>query len=214
MSNTKELTITQALAELKMLGKRIESAVSEFVPVGVSVGKSGVVQGYKTNEEYIQNVKSKWDQVNQLIRNKSELKAAVVHSNAVTEVTIGSEKMTVAAAIERKNSIKHDKMLLERMKQVFQSQSTTFEKYTQILNNKKDEVIYSGKSSDQSDETLKRYFESQIELTESMYTPTLHDPLDLKVEIEKLENKITEFETNVDYVLSVSNATTKIEIEV
>jgi len=211
----KEMTVTQALAELKMLGKRIDDAITGFNPVGVSVGNNNAVQGYKSNDEFKTSVQSKWDQINQLIRNRINLKAAVVHSNSRTEVVIGEEKMTVAAAIERKDSIEHEKALLLRMKQIFQLQSTVYEKNIQNLATKKEEIIknYSA-TAEKTDEVTKNLLNSQIALIESVHTPAFHDPLDIKKEIEKLEKKINDFETNVDYVLSVSNATTMIEIEV
>jgi len=214
MKEKRTLTITQALAELKMLGKRIEDAINTFIPVGISVGKKGVVQGYKTNEEHGSEVKGKWDQINQLINNRDNIKAEIVRSNAETDVKIGNETMKVATAIERKVSIENDKKLLQRMKQVLQAQNTAYERQLQILNNKKDEINNSSVASDKGSEEVKSFLESQIALVDSLHTPTLHDPLNLKEKIKVLEEKIIEFETNVDYVLSVSNATTQIEVDV
>ena len=49
-------------------------------------------------------------------KGRKEIKEKIVKSNAETLVTIAGKEMTVAAAIERKESIKYEKKLAEELK--------------------------------------------------------------------------------------------------
>jgi hypothetical protein len=54
-----------------------------------------------------------------LIAYRNRLKALVVESNAKTVVKVGTSEMTVAEAIERKQSVQYEKNLLSAMLQQY-----------------------------------------------------------------------------------------------
>ena len=83
-----------------------------------------------------------------LIRNRNTLKAAIVKSNAITYLEIGDKTMTVAEAIERKNSIQYEKDLLLAMKAQYASATVTVNKENTKVDNKVDELIQSFVSRD------------------------------------------------------------------
>lgn len=60
-------------------------------------------------------MQASYDKVMGLISYRHKIKALVVQSNACTKVIVGKEEMTVAEAIERKQSIQYEKDLLEVM---------------------------------------------------------------------------------------------------
>lgn len=206
----KSITITQALSELKMLDLRINGLIAELTPTAMSTGKDGIVNGFKTNEEFDKHTKAKWDSLNDLIKNRDSIKAGIVHSNATTKVKIGSDELTVASAIERKHSIEYRKTLLSRLKGTSRSINQQFEKAEQTLASKASDIL--NNSNVGEGDVAENYKKAQLDLITEVYKPKLHDPLDVKTAIEKLDNEITEFETNVDYALSVSNATTYIDV--
>ena len=117
------ITITEALNELKLYDSKINKAITNAKLAGAakkSADKIGVV----TKDEFKEKAKSSYQSIVDLIENRNALKSAIVKSNAVTEVEIAGKKMTVAEAIERKNSISYDEDFLNIMKVQYVSAST------------------------------------------------------------------------------------------
>ena len=65
----------------------------------------GTQNSRKTVQEFLDDAVSKLQSANDLINYRRALKSAVLQSNAVTKVTVADKEMTVAEAIEYKNSI-------------------------------------------------------------------------------------------------------------
>src|SRR5690606_13391079 len=110
------LSIAGALVELKLLDKRIEKATGNGLFVSYKLGQN-VPKLFKNSEEMLTTIKASHQSVTALITRRNMIKSAIVVSNATTKVTIGDESMTVAEAIERKNSIYYDKALLSSYQQ-------------------------------------------------------------------------------------------------
>lgn len=148
-----------------------------------------------------------------LIRNRNTLKATIVKSNAITYLEIGDQKMTVAEAIERKNSIQYEKELLLAMKAQYGSATVTVNKENTKVDNKVDELIQSFVSRD----TTKKFDKNEQTAVEALYREQneweLVDPLGLYDIMLKLEADIDTFESQVDGKLSLCNATTFIELD-
>lgn len=86
------ITVTEALAELTLLQKRIESARAALenntLIVVVEVGK--VPTGFKSREEYEVNAKALVQRVQALLDRRRAIKRAIVVSNASTRVTVAA----------------------------------------------------------------------------------------------------------------------------
>jgi hypothetical protein len=52
-----------------------------------------------------------------------------------------------------------------------------------------------------------------LDFVEKAYAVSLIDPIKIDEEIKKLDDEITNFTNNIDFVLSESNSTTYIEID-
>ncbi|GFN32503.1 hypothetical protein [Paenibacillus xylaniclasticus] len=204
-----KISITRGLAELKTLDSRIRKAIQETSYIGLVTGKKAIV-GYKDNTEYESKVKSNYQSVNDLIKRRNNIKAAIVKSNAETIVTVGGKEMTVAEAIERKSSIEYEQLLLHKLTNEYAAAIRKYEQEEEKVKGRLDELIKTTFGSDkkptadQYDATSKPFLEQN--------EPKLIDPLKLKNEIDKLSCEIEEFLTNVDYELSTINAITQIEI--
>jgi hypothetical protein len=100
---TKEtMTVHQALAELKMMDKRITAAIQE--PEWVVTNKhSNTKIGGVAVKDWMTDIQSKYRKVLSLIARRDAIKRAVVNSNAVTKVVVAGVEYTVAEAIDRKN---------------------------------------------------------------------------------------------------------------
>ena len=112
---TETMNIHQALVELKTLEKRIEAAIKEGEWVVANKHSNGKIGGIDL-KEYMENMKSRHQNVTSLIARAEAIKRAVVNSNAVTRVVIGGKEYTVAEAIEMKNhGIERLRTLVKRM---------------------------------------------------------------------------------------------------
>jgi hypothetical protein len=213
---SKTLTIHRALAELKTLDARITKGITEIDPVGVRQAGKPIISAlgavYQDADKFASEAKASFESVQQLIKNKAALKAAIVKSNSETQVTVGGKSMTVAAAITEKSFIALKKTLLERLNALERKNQGNYktgmekvEKNLQTLleaSFNKEQV----KASPEDVEAIRTPFLKANELH-------LTDPLEIKKIIAELTEEISKFEADVDACLSESNATTSITIE-
>ena len=205
----RKMTITEALVELKLLDKRImKSDVQDWCIVQMKSAKKTMYG--ETVEEYEKETKARFQSVKDLIKERANIKKAIVKSNSETIVNVGDMKMTVAEAIEYKTSIEYEKRLLQslrRSKAEAEAGKTNHElRLEKELNNVIGKLAESGKEN--LSEEQKNFTESYRQMNEAVIV----DPIDICKQIEELETKIENFEQNIDVALSVANATTFIEI--
>lgn len=204
-----KLLVTQALNELKLLDNRIinEIARSKFVTSAKTVESK--ITPYLTKEEFVKKAKGGFDSVNALMERRSKIKAAVLTSNAVTNVEINGVTMTVAEALELKNSIVYKEELLGQLKLQYSSATTDMTRKNVELEKKIDNILETMVSKD-----AKTKKEDFTEITDPMSQNgeySLVDPLRVQDIIEKLGDEISGFKSNVDAVLQISNCITYIE---
>lgn len=121
--------------------------------------------------------------------------------------------MTRAEAIERKNSIEYEELLLAEMKRQYANATTTVDKENKKVDIKVDELLTTliGKDSDkklnkEDQEAIEKPYREKNEFV-------FIDPLKLYDKIQKLESDIDGFKSNVDTTLVLSNATSFIEVD-
>lgn len=194
-----------------MLTLRIEAATNEVSAVVANRKSNRKINGVDI-PEYEKQMQASYDKVVGLISYRNKIKALVVQSNANTKVMVGKEEMTVAEAIERKQSIQYEKNLLEVIQHQHRSAINTVAKENDALPAKPETYLINilGNKDKQSPEEVKLHTETFMKRNEF----EIIDPLNVKQQIEKLSNRIEEFESEVDAVLSESNATTFIEVQV
>ena len=96
--NTVEMTVHEALCEIKVLDSRLVKALSEAEFINTRKGSSTRIEGV-TVSEYENRVRASYNRVNDLIRRSEAIKAALSLSNASTRVKINGKDMSVAEAI-------------------------------------------------------------------------------------------------------------------
>jgi len=146
-----------------------------------------------------------------LSENQRRVKAAVVLSNANTKVKVDGIEYTVAEAIERKAKLHHDESFLQRLKMQFITHNTKVEDENAALPEKLEKYLQSILGD--KDKRTVEDITAHTKLFEDRNKYELIDPCDITKQIEKLEESVLGFKTEVDYVLSESNATTFIEVE-
>lgn len=208
----RKISITEALNELKLYDSKITKTITNATFCGAakkSADKVGVVK----KDNFAERAKASYQSSTDLISNRNTLKSAIVKSNATTEVEIDGVTMTVAEAIERKNSIEYDEILLNEMKRQYANAIAIVDKENKKVDNKVDDLLTTliGKDSD------KKLSKEDQEAVEKPYREKNEfefvDPLGLYERIQILEANIDGFKSNVDTVLVLSNATTFIEID-
>ena len=206
------ITVTDALAELTLLEKRITSATAALgnnaLITVVEVEK--VPTGFRNRQEYETKARAALQRVDDLIARRRTIKRAIVLSNASTMVTVANEEMTVAEAIEMKHFIEYYQVVLDTMqtthKQTLKQYQVSQAKIKERLDKLalevlgKNESVGSDKYQSLADDFLAR---EGVELL---------DPTNLAEELERRQNFIEEFTSTVDRVLSISNARTMIEV--
>lgn len=208
----RKISITEALNELKLYDSKITKAITNATLCGATKKSSDKV-GVVKKEDFEDRAKASYQSVTDLIANRNTLKSAVVKSNAVMEVTVADKVMTVAEAIERKNSIEYDETLLNEMKRQYANATAAVNKENKKVDAKVDDLLTTlvGKDSD------KKLNKEDQEAVEKPYREKNEfefiDPLGLYEKIQALEADIDGFKSNVDTVLVLSNATTFIEVD-
>lgn len=201
------ISVTRALAQIKSLNDRIgrgckEAFVSHLVggkhPQGIE--KTAVETQLKANVQSVED----------LIKERSKLKNAVVISNATTKVKIAGVEMTVAEAIERKGSIQLEEQFLNSMRQQLVATQNIVDRQNQVANTKIDAAIQQIAGKDRkADETELKVVRESIEAKDGA---VLLDSADIRGKIESLQKSIDEFKLEVDFALSEVNAKTEISV--
>lgn len=203
------MTITEALVELKLLDKRIaNSDMQDWCIVQMKQNKKTMAG--ETVEEYEQETKARFQSVKDLITERAKIKKAIVKSNADTVVEVGDLKMTVAEAIEYKTSIEYEKRLLQSLRRSRAAAEEGKIAHEARLDREVSNVI--GKLAESGKDNLSEEQKNFTESYRQMNEAVIIDPIDVDKQISELETKIDSFEQNIDVALSVSNATTFIEV--
>ena len=209
---TEKMTIHKALVELKTLDGRISKAIKDTTFVVSNPQSSQKVNGISI-ADYSASVKSKYQQIQDLIARRNAIKCAVVLSNATTKVVIAGKEYTVAEAIEMKNhGLGFTKELISKIHNDYiRAAHTANQSNGDALTNRADAYIGSlfanadlRNPSVEIAEARRKYIEAQ--------TLILVDPIQAQSVIEELQSTVDAFLVEVDAALSVSNAITQIEV--
>jgi len=204
------LTLHRALAEIKMLEKRILRKTSNLVVIGHSKVDSKV--GNKTVEEFNTDVLADFSSIEDLIARKNLIKSLIVQKNSETMIIIGEEKLSISDAITKKEAIGLQENVLHRLKAQLTSENAFIERHNatvekNAINLAEAAVGKEGVNIDDSSVTA--ITEPYIKANEL----SLVDPLDLEKKIKTLEDSIDIFKSEVDAVLSEANAITLITLD-
>lgn len=206
------MTIHEALSELKMLDKRIQKKIRDAKFCTTNRHSNSKING-KSIEDFTANVKSEYESITDLIKRRAAIRNALSISNARTTVTIAGKEYTIAEAIEMKASGMANYMALAKaMELQFLECATVIEHengdklrdaadaYVNGLFGTKEKSV----NADEIERARKTYVEN--------HTVDFIDPLDAAKKIVDLDDYIGKFNSEVDSKISISNATTTIEI--
>lgn len=204
-----EISITRALAELKLLDSRINNKINEtdFVHFISKKNKNNInVDGLTAT------CKGAYQSITDLINRRNRLKSAIILSNASTQVKICDETMSVAEVIERKKLVEYYKKLLAKMKLNREQVTNQIERHNQQMEADLQKIleINFGKTSnakansDDIENISKTYREHNR--AESI------DTINIDAKIKEIEELLNKYESESNFVLSESNAMTKLKV--
>jgi len=210
--NTQRMTIHRGLSELKLLDARITKTIQDLKPADIRQ-KDKLIGGGIAETDFVQDAKSKFQAIQDMIVRKNNIKCAIVEANSLTTVEVAGRKMTIADAINYKMLVQYQKLLIEAIR-------AGHRRAVADLNTRNTQV----------EQNLQRILETTFgkdnvkvgkDDIESIRKPFLEanafqivDPLEAEKTVERLEKEVGDFEAEVDAVLSEANAVTFIEIPV
>ncbi len=204
------ISITRGLSELNSLSERIEKTIVTSKMFVIRKGSNSPV-GFKSVVDFESKAKASAAKFNDLRRRYREIKRKIILSNAEVKIEIAKEEMTVAEAIEYKDSISFEKRYLESLKRNFSLKNIELEQRDMDVEERLDRLVEAnfgkeGKVNKDAYEAIAAPFMKQNKWSAI-------DPISIQNVIENLSEKIMNFELEVDFVLSESNAKTEITID-
>lgn len=209
---TEKMTVHKALAEIKVMDNRINSAIYSGVYCLANKHSNEKVKGIAV-EDYKKVMQGYYDKANDLIKRNEAIKKAVVLSNAITKVKIGENEYTVAEAIWMKNHgiDNKDELLVKLQQQYNKAQAEILKNNGEELDKRAEQYvigIYGSKEGKADTEAFEKTKKEFIKVNQY----ELLDPIGILKVIEDLEKEIDTFKAEVDAALSTSNAITEIEV--
>ena len=210
---TTRMSKTRALATIKSLEAKIRKATENTLMIAVGEGKDHnrvVVGAALAVEALSERIVTEFQSLQDMLAQRDAIKAALIKSNAETVVEIGSRSMTVAEAIEAKRSMEFKAQLLANMRKQFHLGTSKYNAQKGQYDAKYERLQDSMATKDKR--TSEDEVKMQLNLLELKSVPFLIDPLGLEALIKQHDEEYQDFATNVDFVLSESNASTFIEV--
>lgn len=217
-----KMTVQEALTKKKILKKEFQKLVQDaqgmdFVAFATDVDDT--INGLPI-EDAINKMKSNYNKVRAVVSNLAAITAAINRSNAETEITVGDVKYTIADAISIQNSLETEKAVFD----IIASSYNDALKYIQRVNDRNlnpdaisdhiSKILGSMNSGSESGSSKKN--SDLIKSLEEQYrtntTLKLVDPVGYEKVLEKWNNDIVTFETNIHNALITSNVSTIITV--
>lgn len=215
---TKEnMTVHKALAELKVVDDRINKAITSGTYVVANKHSNQKIHGM-TIDEFKTQMQADFKKVSDLIARRNAIKRAVVASNAVTKVKVGDTEYTVAEAIEMKN---HGMEFKEYFMRAISTQYVRAKNELDLnsgdpLEKRAEQYVLSVIQAQPKDSKMAVDSDAMKNLRAQYIKDNQYDiidPIGVKNVIDGLDTEVSEFLTEVDAALSVSNAITVLDIE-
>ncbi len=204
-----KITITRGLSELKTISKRIHDTINSTAFVSIARNDGDKTYNNQNKNQFGSDTKAALDSINALINRWHKIKTAIILSNTNTIINFNGENLSVSACIEKKKNMADKKMLRD----ILAAQLINTDKLAKDANKKVEESLErvlqaQGVGTDKKSTSLDEF----IGLYRKMNCYEIFDPINVKAQIQKLDEEISKFESEIDFVLSESNAKTFIEI--
>ena len=204
-----EITVTRALAELKLLDSRIQKKTleSDFVFLLSKKNKSNVNTDTLTN-----NAKGSFQSVLDLIKRRQTLKSAIILSNASTKVKLNNQDMTIAEVIECKQLVGFYKALLTKLQQNRSSVVSQVERNNQQMEADLQKLLEMNFGKSSNSKTNADDIENISKTYRDQNKSEMLDCVNIDSKIVYISELIEQYEKEANFILAESNAITKIKV--
>ncbi len=213
MKDTKKITVTRGLAEIKTLNSRISNAIQTGTYVGVVRGNKEIPMNSPLTKDVLdKTIQASYQQVTDLIKRRDSIKRAIIRSNADTHVEINGKRMTVAEAIERKTSVEFTQQLINMMQAQYNTSTILINNQNARVEQDIEKRVMAAYGNEKGKVTTEQH-EVIASAVKGESEAKLFDPAKVVDKVAILKKEYEDFVTEVDFVLSESNAKTEIEID-
>ncbi len=215
MTQAKTISITRALVELKTLEDRIQAAIRSGQFIGPARGRETQKTMADAKKSSLNDaeavIKGSFDKVESLIEYRQKLKGAVIQSNATTFAKLGDVEYTVAQLIEMKGTVGFYETFVNTLRSQRTQVVNMVDKANAELESQINALLLSVYAKDKT-----KVAESDVEAIakpqRDAKEQSVFDPCEIDKKIEKIQEKITSLKSELDFVLSESNARTTITV--
>lgn len=218
---SEKMLVTQALDERDLLVKKIADKIAKasFVDT-IKPNEDKVYAKRIAREDYIKEAEASYQQIMDLIDRFQRIDAAIVDSNARTEIITSYGTFTVAGAISLRSRLRDagaydgEANFEDKLYYKLQSEYNERIRFCDVRNSQLQSTAENmrlsilGKDSKTKDDKPLGVVDVYVKEN----TTELVDPLDVKKKLEFLEEKKNALLTELDTQIKVSNATTFIEM--
>ena len=219
---SEKMLVAQALDERDLLVKKIADKIAKASFVDTMKPNEEKVYAKRiSKEEYAKDAEAAYQQIMDLIERFQKIDAAIVASNAQTEITTSYGTFTVAGAIALRSRLRgwgtydvdadFEGNLQKKMQSEYNERVRFCDSKNSQLQATAEDMRLSilGRDSKTKDDKPLSVVEAYVKEN----TTELVDPLDVKKKLEVLTEKRSTLLTELDTQIKVSNATTFIEVE-
>lgn len=212
-----KITIHRVLSELKTIDDRINKEISSFKPLTVKRGNNSLVStGGRLpipESEFVNNAKSTYQSIEDLIDRKFKLKSALTKANVNTKVTIDGKEYTIIEAIEMKSIMDLKKSLLYRMTSEINQSNKIYESTSAQVDSDFERMLSTQVANITNKSDIQKVRDEYMETFYKQNEVKMVDPLKCNDLANSLQKDIDKFLMEIDSALSEINATTLIEVE-
>lgn len=212
-----KITIHRILSELKTIDNRINKEISSFKPLTVKRGNNSLVStGGRLpipEEEFVNNAKSTYQSIEDLINRKFKLKSALTKANVNTKVTIDGKEYTIIEAIEMKSIMDLKKSLLYKMTSEINQSNKIYESTSAQVDSDFERMLSTQVANITNKSDIQKVRDEYMETFYKQNEVKMVDPLKCNDLANSLQKDIDKFLMEIDSALSEINATTLIEVE-
>lgn len=207
---SKEITLTEALATLKVLRSKQDTLSRTGTFVGVaSRDKVGSTDKAVASSQF----QSEFDRLKAISDQIAEIGAKLYEANATTKVVIAGKTYTLAEAIFRKSNTSSEAERIRLMKSALARAEAIAAKAMESAEKRADaqvDSLLAGRTKDDSVAAMAVNMRKELIAAEKI---EIVDPNGLAKFILEAEDSLVTFATEVDVAISLVNATTKITVE-
>lgn len=206
----KKMTVHEGLATIKLYEAKIKKEIRDLNVVSYKGKDKKIMDNGMTEKDWKEKGKAKYQSVIDLINNRNAVKRAITKSNATTTIEVGGKTYTVAEAIDMKSAIEFTEDLYAELSSQRTMAISRIAKENARLH---DEAIERSDAYLGSEKADKTKLDEFIRDYEAPREYILMEAINSDKEIDTLYNEIANFNSEVDFRLSTSNALTVIEVE-